>query len=68
MSEQPHFVYSAFTADRRCLYVGCTGNVERRMKEHRLYSGWPALMGHLLVAALRTPTRCDVGEARIWWG
>ena len=29
-----HYVYTAWGADKRPLYVGCTNNLRRRMKEH----------------------------------
>lgn len=29
-----HFVYTIWGADRRALYVGCTNNLPRRMREH----------------------------------
>lgn len=35
-----HFVYRAFDAESRLLYVGCTMNLDRRRKEHRSDSPW----------------------------
>jgi predicted GIY-YIG superfamily endonuclease len=35
-----HFVYTAFDADGDALYVGCTKNLDERMKAHRYGSDW----------------------------
>lgn len=35
MTERNHFVYRCYDADDRCVYVGCTKNLKRRMSEHR---------------------------------
>lgn len=35
----PHFVYTVWSGDR-ALYVGCTNNVDRRIKEHKRYRAW----------------------------
>lgn len=35
-----HYVYSAFDADRRPLYVGYTGNLRQRMRQHKSASAW----------------------------
>ena len=34
MNERTHFVYEAYDADGICLYVGCTGNLEQRLRAH----------------------------------
>lgn len=35
-----HYVYRAFDADGRCLYVGCTNRPKQRLGEHRRGSAW----------------------------
>lgn len=44
-----HFVYAAFDADMQPLYVGCTKDVTRRLKEHARGSTWPSRTAHLFV-------------------
>lgn len=39
-----HFVYRAFDAAGRLLYVGCTMNLDRRHQEHKYGSQWYAAM------------------------
>jgi predicted GIY-YIG superfamily endonuclease len=34
------FVYRAFDAEGRLLYVGCTNDSKRRWREHRLQASW----------------------------
>lgn len=40
---RPHFVYSAWDASGTCLYVGCTNNLTRRMREHD-YASIPSIL------------------------
>lgn len=36
-----HYVYRIYDADRRLIYVGCTGNLSQRLAVHRYgYSAW----------------------------
>lgn len=39
MNARTHFVYTAFDADGRVLYVGCTGRPEQRYKQHMAGDG-----------------------------
>lgn len=39
-ADRPHFVYRAFDADTRLLYVGCTLDFERRKAEHTYMRPW----------------------------
>lgn len=53
-----HFVYVCLDADRQPLYVGCTTDVKRRMKEHRGYRApWVAEVAHQFVTEF--PTRAE---------
>lgn len=39
--KRPHDVYRVYDKDGILLYVGCTVNVERRIKQHKAeYAGW----------------------------
>lgn len=49
-----HYVYVCFDADRKPLYVGCTTNVKRRMKEHRAYMPWPQQVALMCVTEFET--------------
>ena len=39
-ADRPHFVYRAFDADDRLLYVGCTIDVDKRRRKHGRTSSW----------------------------
>lgn len=45
-----HYVYRAYDADGRLLYVGCTKRLELRQKEHRTESNWMHLAERFTVA------------------
>lgn len=49
----PNFVYRAFDAEGRALYVGCTSNLKARMSQHRCRAVWPALIADLVVTEYR---------------
>lgn len=53
-NQTPHFVYTAWDANRRPLYVGCTANVARRMRDHRYQSGWYGRLDTLIVMEFPT--------------
>lgn len=51
-----HYVYFAWDAQKRCLYVGCTNNLTRRMKEHaNLSTSW--VRQTALMSVLSYPNR-----------
>lgn len=56
------YVYVCLDADRKPLYVGCTTNVKRRMKEHRIYMPWPAEVAHLLTTEFDTRAKALAAE------
>lgn len=39
MTARTHYVYEAYDADGLLLYVGCTGNLEKRLADHRRGNG-----------------------------
>ncbi len=49
LGRERHFVYRAFDADGRALYVGCTSNLKARMAQHRSRAEWPRLVADLVV-------------------
>lgn len=45
-----HFVYRAFDESGRLLYVGCTVNLTKRMREHQHHAPWHEHMTRIAVA------------------
>ena len=45
-----HYVYRAFAADGRLLYVGCTQDPKQRLADHKMQSKWHAQMRRLKIA------------------
>lgn len=43
-----HVVYRAYSADDGCLYVGCTTDLKRRMREHKRTSAWFPAMARIV--------------------
>lgn len=63
MSE--HYVYSAWDANGQALYVGCTNNVRRRMKEHANVSmSWVPRAVVMTVIPFATQAEALDAEAR----
>src|SRR3954471_12050237 len=58
-------VYTVLDADRKCLYVGQTSDVTRRMKEHRAISWWARQPG-VTVLTIEFATRAEALEAEFW--
>lgn len=44
LEAREHFVYRAFDSAGRLLYVGCSLNVQQRMRDHRYWGSWYRLM------------------------
>lgn len=43
LGHHAHYVYRAFDAEGRALYVGCTSSLKKRLAEHRRRSAWHQL-------------------------
>jgi predicted GIY-YIG superfamily endonuclease len=52
-----HYVYTAWDANQRPLYVGCTNDVTRRMRGHRYTSAW--YRQHASVTVMEFPTEAE---------
>lgn len=55
------FVYRCYDASEALLYVGCTFDVERRLSEHALHSGWFPLVARK--TSVRYETRREALDA-----
>ena len=46
---KPHYVYRIFNRAGDLLYIGCTVNVEKRLKQHRRKEWWPRPFASVMV-------------------
>ena len=49
MNTDAHFVYSFYAASGECLYVGCTDNVARRIRQHQNERPWASDITRMVV-------------------
>jgi predicted GIY-YIG superfamily endonuclease len=57
------FVYRAYSAAGDLLYVGVTGDVERRMSEHSARSPWYRQYARMTITGYATRAEADRAEA-----
>lgn len=58
------YVYVCLDADRQPLYVGCTNNVTRRLREHKSYgTGWVEQVDHVMVTEFSTRKEALAAES-----
>ena len=60
-ADQPHYVYEAWMRDV-CLYVGMTGNISRRLGEHRRMQAWFKAADRFAVAVYPNRAAAELGE------
>ena len=61
-ADRPHFVYRAFDAADRLLYIGCTVNFEQRRRTHEQRSPWAHRVDRWDVERFDTQAPALLGE------
>jgi len=59
-AETRHYVYRLFDADARLIYIGCTYNVESRLKSHRHVMWWAPQIARIKITV--HPTKAAAHE------
>jgi len=59
-----HVVYRAYDGADRLLYVGCTNDIDARMKSHHTSSPWAVYMARFATEVFETRADAESAEAR----
>lgn len=47
--DEPRYVYAFYASDGHCLYVGCTMNISRRIRQHQNERPWAEQIARIVV-------------------